>query len=61
MTKILWCVCVRVYVCVCLYAQQRVIVVYVEQRAMIADDVAAPMMIRAIAAEVLKNPVGGES
>lgn len=41
------------------YAQQRVIVIDVEQRPMIAGCVTA-LMIR-IAAEVLKNPVGGAS
>lgn len=45
------------------YAQQRVIVIDVEQRAMIANGaagcVAAPMI--RIAAEVLENPVRGAS
>lgn len=46
------------------HAQQRVIVIDVEQRSMIAADVAVgccvTTMVR-VAAEVLKNPVGGAS
>lgn len=42
------------------YAQQRVIIIDVEQRPMIAGRVTASMIVR-VAAEVPKNPVGGAS